>query len=531
MRSKRRRLIPGLGPLQCCCGPRRCKNLFIPDLEADDASEFTTSSLFANALSSSSIDEAVENAEGPAVPGEGGLLFVDTHTHITEVFFEMKVQDEVTSLSKAWEDMTDAERESWTFFGWNERRWRSYRSSRGGDQSSESSAGAWAEHTTKYGTPYFWNSKTGDHSWDRPAGYYSPHPEELEKGNVSLAKTPKGTVSHEVQADVSVLTRDADQERCSSDAVEVIWHDAWDTEWSNLKAEECNAALALGYNKVTWPGNQEVPDLVIPCEQRLRSILPQFGCICTACDGPSLDQVLELHRAIPLPPKRSTQVTDAFPALIWATVGIHPKEAGSFIIDNPDDPWTALEAFEERQERLAIELGERLVGWGEIGLDYSHAQLGKVWQNQWFQQQVFVRQIAMGVERGLPLCIHTRDAWADTIRLLKETVPSDHPVHLHCFWYGQEEMEEFLKAFPKSVIGFSNSLFYPGEDPQIICPIIPLDNIVLETDAPYLPRNGQPISTPKDVPEVGKKVAELKGIPFCTVMDIIRQNVLRTYGI
>merc|ERR1712187_496958 len=127
------------------------------------------------------------------------------------------------------------------------------------------------------------------------------------------------------------------------------------------------------------------------------------------------------------------------------------------------------------------------------------------------------RQIAMGIERNLPLVLHSRDAWDDTMIILKELVPPEYLIHLHCYWGNEPHLEEFLAAFPRAVVGFSNGVFYPWANPVKICKIVPLENIILETDAPYIPQMATMISAPGDIPAITQRVADIRMIPYESV--------------
>ncbi|KAI5116506.1 hypothetical protein M0805_004669 [Coniferiporia weirii] len=170
--------------------------------------------------------------------------------------------------------------------------------------------------------------------------------------------------------------------------------------------------------------------------------------------------------------------------------GVHPHEAKDY-----ND---AVEA-----ELLEAMAHPRNVGWGEIGLDL-HYDLSP----RDVQQHVFTRQLKHAVRLGKPLTIHTREAEEDTERILKEVVPKDHKIHIHCFTDSPDFAKRLLDHFPNLYIGITGVITYstnlntsavirhlstpsgpPGapesdesSDPPESRPL----RILLETDAPYM---------------------------------------------
>lgn len=470
MAGKRRRLINW----QCCCGNPTCAK-----------------------------QEDLANQEGSGLDAEHNLLCVDTHVHLNEVFVQIRVSEQVPSLKKTWDEMTDEERRSWTTLGWDCRKWRSWvlKLDTGGQDTGQK---VWAACFTSYGTKYYYNTLTAETTWDKPSD------------------VPDALVD-----DYSDEQQEKEVECSQTQAA----RDPFDLEWAYIFPWEREAAVAIGYTESTW---DQLGPPVIPSLESLRRAMRTFACISTGCDPDSLEDMLFIHRSIPLPPKRLVDAVapdDGFPGFVWVALGCHPKSAAEFSLSYAPKDWENLEKFEARLRVAAAEMGDRLVAWGEIGLDYSHPVFGRDEKNQWFQQEVFKRQIGIGMGLGLPLIVHSRDAWEDTIWILRKHVPWDYPVHVHCFWDSKQAMNDLFNAFPKAVIGFSNNVFYAGDIPQQLCQSIPLEHVVLETDAPYLPRLGNKMSTPGDIPAIGQKIAELKGVPFSTVMDAVRQNVFRIYGI
>lgn len=131
---------------------------------------------------------------------------------------------------------------------------------------------------------------------------------------------------------------------------------------------------------------------------------------------------------------------------------------------------------------------------GECGLDYHHMEAEPARQKSLFRSQAL-----LAVEYGLPLIVHSRDAYLDTLEVVAETA-SYIPVVIHCFGYGPREAEKFLEAGCR--LSFAGNLSYKGagalREAFLACP---LDRLLLETDAPYmnpLPFRGKP-STSLDI--------------------------------
>lgn len=199
---------------------------------------------------------------------------------------------------------------------------------------------------------------------------------------------------------------------------------------------------------------------------------------------------------------------------VWCTAGLHPHDASN----GPE--WL--------REFLADALGnsEPLVAVGECGLDYHYDNSPRD-----VQRRVFAEQIGLAHEFGLPLVVHTRDAWQDTLDILdSETVP-DRTV-IHCFTGGPEEASRCLErgAF-LSMSGIVT--FRSADDIREAVRLTPLDRLMVETDSPFLtpvPHRGRP-NTPLFVPFVGAALAELKEIPVDEMARVSTATTRRFYGL
>lgn len=199
---------------------------------------------------------------------------------------------------------------------------------------------------------------------------------------------------------------------------------------------------------------------------------------------------------------------------IYAAVGVHP------------------DAVEELDEACIEELREychlpKTVAVGEIGLDYywhkeeAHQRL----QGQWFR-----RQLTLAREEGLPFIIHSREAAADTFRILKDENAGEIGGVVHCYSYSVELAREYVKM--GLYIGIGGVVtFKNARKLKEVAADIPLERILLETDCPYMapvPFRGKRNSS-LYLPYVVAAIAELKHIPEEKVIDVTRENAERLF--
>lgn len=209
---------------------------------------------------------------------------------------------------------------------------------------------------------------------------------------------------------------------------------------------------------------------------------------------------------------RIRALAERFPN-VYCSVGIHPHEAAS-------EP----EIDTARLVELAAH--PRVVGIGETGLDYFYEHAPREAQIRSFRAH-----IAAARETRLPLIVHTRDADEDTARILSEEMEEGaFPGLLHCFTSGRPLAEHALG------LGFYISLsgiltFKSAADLQETARAIPLDRLLVETDAPYLapvPRRGKR-NEPSFVVHTAAKLAELKGVDVDTLGRATSENFLRLF--
>ncbi len=175
---------------------------------------------------------------------------------------------------------------------------------------------------------------------------------------------------------------------------------------------------------------------------------------------------------------------------VWATVGLHPHEAVhgvDTVADLIDRP--------------------RVVAVGEAGLDYFYEHSPKR-----AQAEAFAAQIQLAHQHDLPLVIHTRDAWADTFDILDAEGVPERTI-LHCFTGGPTEARQGLDR--DMFVSFSGIVtFKTAVDVQAAAQIVPIERLLIETDAPYLapvPHRGK-TNQPAWVADTARFVADLRDV-------------------
>jgi len=170
------------------------------------------------------------------------------------------------------------------------------------------------------------------------------------------------------------------------------------------------------------------------------------------------------------------------------------------------------------------------VAWGECGLDFHYNHSSKE-----VQMEAFAKQIQCAVAVNKPLIIHSRSAEAETLDLLKKHLPKDHPTHLHCFNDSLEYTKKLLADYPNLYFGITGTITFLDSERlrNIVRDVLPLDRILLETDAPYLTPKGSStkVNHPGNIPHIAKCIAELKGTTLDEVFTLTRFNTNKCYSI
>lgn len=190
---------------------------------------------------------------------------------------------------------------------------------------------------------------------------------------------------------------------------------------------------------------------------------------------------------------------------VYASVGIHPSE----------------KITPGYGELIALAQHPKVIALGETGLDYHYPDTDKE-----EQQKRFRLHIAASLELKKPLIIHSRDARADTIQILREEKAEAIGGILHCFTENWEMAQQAMDL--NFYISFSGIItFKNAAEVAEVAKKTPLEKILIETDAPYLtpvPHRGKKPNEPQYVTLVAAKIAELKNLPIKTVSEQTTQN-------
>ena len=192
---------------------------------------------------------------------------------------------------------------------------------------------------------------------------------------------------------------------------------------------------------------------------------------------------------------------------IYGAVGVHPED---------------LAAFDADAESLIREYLKhpKIVAVGEIGLDYywDKSQIER-------QKEIFEKQILIAKEIGKPVLVHDREAHFDTLEILKKTKASDVGVVMHCFSGSPEfELECVREGFYIALGGVVT--FKNAKKVKEVAKIVPLERLLLETDAPYMtpvPYRGKE-NQPAYVKFVAEEIANLRGVSFDEVANATCEN-------
>ncbi|MDH7480357.1 MAG: TatD family hydrolase [Armatimonadota bacterium] len=200
---------------------------------------------------------------------------------------------------------------------------------------------------------------------------------------------------------------------------------------------------------------------------------------------------------------------------VFAAVGIHPHDAKTF---EPE--------VEAKLAQLASE-SQKVVAIGETGLDYYRNLSPRD-----IQQDAYRRHIKLAQTLGLPLIIHSREAWQDVIRILDEENMPKQGVVMHCL----PSEPEFAKASLERgcFVGIAGPVtFLNAEKLRKIVAEIPLEQMLIETDAPYLaphPHRGKR-NEPSYLPLIATCLAEVKGTPPSQIAKITTANATQFFNI
>lgn len=199
---------------------------------------------------------------------------------------------------------------------------------------------------------------------------------------------------------------------------------------------------------------------------------------------------------------------------IYAAIGIHPHEASG--------------ADEDSISRLReLSKSDKVVAIGEIGLDYHYE-----FSPREVQKEVFIRQIELANETGLPIIVHDRDAHADTFSIIKKFKAPNTGCVLHCFSGSKEMALEYIKL--GCHISIAGPVTFKGNNKTAeVVREIPMERLLIETDSPYLtpvPFRGKR-NDPTKVEHVAAMIAQIRGLSYEQVCQQTSQNALDFFNI
>ena len=192
---------------------------------------------------------------------------------------------------------------------------------------------------------------------------------------------------------------------------------------------------------------------------------------------------------------------------VYGAVGVHPEE---------------LNSYNEEAENKIKELlkHKKIIAVGEIGLDYywDKSQIEK-------QKEIFERQILIAKQAQKPILVHDREAHLDSFEILKKTNAAETGVVMHCFSgspeFAQQCINEGFYIALGGVVTFKNA-----KKVKEVAKTVPLDKLLLETDAPYMtpvPFRGKE-NQPAYVKFVAEEIAQLRGVSFEEIAEATTTN-------
>jgi TatD DNase family protein len=200
---------------------------------------------------------------------------------------------------------------------------------------------------------------------------------------------------------------------------------------------------------------------------------------------------------------------------IYATVGIHPHEAEKV-------------SPQHLEQLTTLAKHKKVIAWGEIGLDYFYDH-----SPRHVQQTVFRDQMELARQSKKPIIIHCRDAWADCLNMIDERWrPTGLGGILHCFTSTLEDARRGIEM--GFLISFAGNSTYPkAQNLRDVAKALPLENLLIETDAPYLapqPYRGKR-NEPAYVAEVARTLATVRDLSPEEIAAATTSNFRRFFGL
>lgn len=219
--------------------------------------------------------------------------------------------------------------------------------------------------------------------------------------------------------------------------------------------------------------------------------------------------------------KHALDIARKYPE-VYAAVGFHPHCANDLDI-------------ESKGKLISFTAHQKVVAIGEVGLDYYFLKRSSKYSHYPTREQqmfCFEQMLDLALETGLPAIVHTREANADTLAVLK-TYKNQIKAVIHCFSGDYDFAEKIIDM--GFAISFTGTITFKNANPDTIEAIkrIPLGSIMIETDSPLIapePYRGKR-NEPAYVVEVAKKIAEIKNVPMVHVEEETTKKAQKFFGI
>jgi len=222
------------------------------------------------------------------------------------------------------------------------------------------------------------------------------------------------------------------------------------------------------------------------------------GVVDSSADIENAQNVLSLH--------------EDHPNFIFPSLGLHPKEA----VQASEDE---IEKFKEIARGKKYEI----VAIGEVGLDYYHVKGDKDREKS---KDVFEEMIELSNSLELPLVVHSRDSLKPALEILER---KEGDVIIHCFAGNKEQLEECIDR--DYYLSFGGIIFRAEGKYRPLLERTPLENLLLETDAPFLAKRKKDRSEPWFIREIANRIAEVKGVDFDEVWEKAGKNAKDVFSL
>ena len=237
-----------------------------------------------------------------------------------------------------------------------------------------------------------------------------------------------------------------------------------------------------------------------------------------AADAAGVKKIINVGTAID-ESKQSMEIARRY-ASVFSSIGVHPTDCNE-LPDSPHEVQVALKNMLHDREH------SKIVGIGETGLDFYHKPF-----NQQRQVDYFKMHLELALEHKLPVVVHVREAADETLRVLEEFIPNGLRAVIHCF---QQELYVAKQACSWGLyVGIDAPIGYPKNGwMREVVKQIPLEHMVLETDAPFLPPQefrGK-MNYPAYIPLIAQELATLLGVAPDVVEERTTRNACTLFGI